>query len=444
MITTRSAYSYQSITLQNFRKVEQVKNYLSEDQMRSIEVIGNVLPFKVSNYVIEELIDWSNIPDDPIFQLTFPQRGMLADDFYHTMDKALSANLSKSDLNKIACDIRYQLNPNPSGQKKNVVSLDDVTLNGIQHKYKETLLFFPSNGQTCHAYCTFCFRWSQFVGMEDLKFSMQEGEMLVKYLHEHPEVSDVLFTGGDPMTMSAKKLETYIAPILDSPGHGLETIRIGTKVLGYWPYKFLTDKDADDTLRLFDRVIKSGYHLALMAHFSHPVELSTPAVQSAIKRILSTGVQIRTQSPILNHINNKSEIWRRMWKEQVRLGCIPYYMFVARDTGARDYFAVPLEEALSVYNKAYQHISGLGRTVKGPSMSTDYGKIELLGINELEGEKVFTLRFIQGRNASWVKEPFFAKYNPNAIWLDDLEPAFNKESFYFQKDQSNVQSVQLI
>jgi len=433
MITTTNERQYQSITLQNFRKIDQVRDYLSEDQKRSIEVIGNVLPFKVSNYVIEELIDWSNIPDDPIFQLTFPQKGMLSESFYGTMEKALAANLSKAELNKIACEIRYQLNPNPSGQEKNIVSFEDVDLRGIQHKYKETILFFPSSGQTCHAYCTFCFRWSQFVGMEDLKFAMQETEMLVKYLTEHPEVSDVIFTGGDPMTMSAKKLESYLTPLLDSYDHGLETIRLGTKVLGYWPYKFLTDKDADDTLRLFDKVIKRGFHLALMAHFSHPAELSTPAVQSAIKRILSTGVQIRTQSPVLKNINDSSETWRKMWKEQVRLGCIPYYMFIARDTGARDYFAVTLEEALSIYNEAYQGVSGLARTVKGPSMSTYFGKIELLGINELQGEKVFTLRFIQGRESAWVKEPFFAKFNPNAIWLDDLEPAFGRGKFFFEK-----------
>ena len=64
-------------------------------------------------------------------------------------------------------------------------------------------------------------------------------------------------------------------------------------------------------------------------------------------------------------------------------------------------------------------------------MSADPGKIQILGINEINGKKVFTLRFLQGRNPGWVAKPFFAKYNPNAIWLDDLKPAFEREEFFF-------------
>ena len=268
--------------------------------------------------------------------------------------------------------------------------------------------------------------------MEDLKFAMKESELLVDYLESKPEITDVIFTGGDPMVMSTKKLENYINPLLESRPGNLQNIRLGSKVLSYWPYKFLTDKDADATLRLFEKVINNGFHLTLMAHFNHPVELSTDAVQRAIKRILNTGVQIRTQSPILNNINNDTKVWSSMWKEQVRLGLIPYYMFIGRDTGAQDYFSVPLEKALEVYNNAYKSISGLARTVKGPSMSTDYGKIEVLGINNINNEKVFTLRFIQARNNEWVKEPFFAKYDPNAVWINDLKPAFGEEKFFFQ------------
>ena len=140
----------------------------------------------------------------------------------------------------------------------------------MQHKYKETVLFFPSQGQTCHAYCTFCFRWPQFTGMTDMKFAMKETESLVDYLHEHPEISDVLFTGGDPMIMRTKALRKYIEPLLEANLPNLSTIRIGTKSLSYWPYRYLTDPGANDVLRLFEKVIKAGKHLAIMAHFNHP------------------------------------------------------------------------------------------------------------------------------------------------------------------------------
>ncbi len=421
---------YKVYTLKNFANIQQLATF-SNQLKKEINVVGNVLPFKVNNYVVDELIDWNNIPNDPIYQLTFPQKKMLTNDHFVEMEQALDANLSKSEIKLVANKIRYQLNPHPSGQNKNVPEINGIQLNGVQHKYRETVLFFPSNSQTCHAYCTFCFRWPQFVGINELKFAMRETDLLVQYLHSKPEVTDVLFTGGDPLVMKTKMLEAYINPLINDPKLNLKTIRIGTKALGYWPYRFLTDKDADDLLRLFENIVKKGVHLAFMAHFNHPNELKTKAVEKAIKRILSTGAQIRTQSPIMNYINNDWKIWRDMWKEQVNLGCIPYYMFIARDTGAQEYFAVTLEEAWKIYRKAYQHISGIARTVRGPSMSADPGKVQVLGINESNGEKRFILRFIQGRNPEWVGTPFFAKYNKDANWLSDLKP-IDDDKFFFE------------
>ena len=429
---------YKVFTLQNFKKIPRLQNLLSDEEQHSIKVVGNVLPFKVNNYVIDELIDWNNIPDDPIFQLTFPQKGMLSKQHFEKMENALSLDINKFELKTIANKIRYELNPHPDGQIDNVPTLNGIKLTGVQHKYKETVLFFPSNCQTCHAYCTFCFRWPQFVGIRELKFAMQETELLAKYIKLNPDVTDVLFTGGDPMVMSAKKFATYIEPLINHQIPNLQNIRIGTKALGYWPYRFLTDEDADDLLRLFEKIVNQGYHLAFMAHFNHPNELKTEVVKKAIRRILDTGATIRTQSPIMKHINDESTIWKNMWNEQIKLGCIPYYMFVARDTGAQNHFAITLEHAWYIFRKSYQQVSGIARTGRGPVMSANPGKIQILGINEIKGEKVFTLQFIQGRNPEWVGKPFFAKYNPHAIWLDDLVPAFGKDSFFYEEQIPSV------
>jgi L-lysine 2,3-aminomutase len=266
-----------------------------------------------------------------------------------------------------------------------------------------------------------------------MKFAMQEADSLAGYLKQHPEATDVLITGGDPMVMSAKKFSAYIEPLINHQIPNLQTIRIGTKSLSYWPYKFLTDDDADEMLRLFEKIVKQGYHLAFMAHVNHPRELQTEAVKKAIQRIRNTGAQIRTQSPIMKHINDTPDVWEEMWTEQVKLGLIPYYMFLARNTGAQDYFAVTLERAWNIFRDAYQNLSGVGRTVRGPVMSADPGKVQILGINEIMGQKVFTLRFMQGRNPDWVAKPFFAEYNPDAIWLDDLKPAFDRPQFFYEE-----------
>jgi KamA family protein len=424
----------QSYTLANFRNLPQIQK-LSEQQRFEMEVVGSVLPFKANNYVVEQLIDWNNIPNDPIFVLTFPQKEMLKPKHFEKMASLLKEGADKKQINETANEIRLQLNPHPAGQLElNIPTLKDGTkLYGMQHKYKETCLFFPSQSQTCHAYCSFCFRWPQFVGMDEMKFAMKEGEQLVQYLTEHPEISDVLFTGGDPMIMKASIFEKYIDTLLEADLPNLKTIRIGTKALAYWPYKFLTDDDADQTLSTFEKVTNKGLHLAIMAHYNHYIELSTDANTVAIKRVRKTGAQIRTQSPLLAHINDDSDVWAKMWSHQVQLGCIPYYMFVVRDTGAQHYFGIPLVKAYEIFRNAYKQVSGLGRTVRGPSMSATPGKVLVDGVTTINGKKVIVLKFLQGRNPDWVSKPFFAEYDENAIWLDDLKPAFD-EKFFFEDE----------
>jgi hypothetical protein len=106
------------------------------------------------------------------------------------------------------------------------------------------------------------------------------------------------------------------------------------------------------------------------------------------------------------------------------MGMIPYYMFVERDTGPQDFFAVPLVRAYQVFRDAYRSVSGLARTVRGPSMSATPGKVCVDGITELAGQRVFVLHMIQARDPSLVGKPFFAKFDPSATWISDLEPAF--------------------
>jgi KamA family protein len=336
-------------------------------------------------------------------------------------------------VREVAHAVRMKLNPHPAGQLVlNVPTHHDKQLPGLQHKYPETVLFFPKQGQTCHAYCTYCFRWAQFVGEPDLKMATDDVEKLVEYLGEHREVTSVLLTGGDPMIIGEPVLRRYIEPLLDPRLDHLESIRIGTKSLAYWPHRFVSDPDADDTLRLFEEVVRSGRNLAFMAHFSHPRELEPPAVSQAVSRITATGAVIRTQAPLIRSINDDPQIWAGMWRRQQRMGMIPYYMFVERDTGPQDYFAVPLARGYEIFRDAYRSVSGLCRTVRGPSMSATPGKVCIDGVVDLFGQKVFVLHLIQSRDPRLVGRPFFARYDPAAKWLTDLEPAF-AERFPFEQ-----------
>jgi len=452
---------------------EILKSKLNISDYNNIDYIpylaaSTVLPMRTNNYVVDQLIDWNNIPNDNIFQLTFPQPGMLNENDLNNIINILldeskgkenignnkkSTKLSKFiKLREEAEKIRSGLNPHPAGQKQ--LNVPKIELNGkihdipgLQHKYRETVLFFPNESQFCHAFCTYCFRWAQFtsVGSEQA-FSANDSELLHEYLRKNKDVTDLLFTGGDPMVMTAKQFAKYIDPILIDPelSH-INTIRIGTKSLAYWPYRFVTDDDSYDILRLFERVVASGKQLNISAHISHWKELSTDVSQEAIRKIKLTGANIRTQSPIIKHVNDDSNIWAEKWRLETRLGCIPYYMFIERDTGARKYFELPLIQAYNIFQNAISKQSGLSRTVRGPSMSCTPGKVQVMGLIDIPSQynnnkldKAILLQFLQGRNPNWTNKPFLAKYDPNVTWFDQLKPYYDNSKFFFENELEDI------
>ncbi len=430
---------YAAVTRRDLARLPQLRA-LGEERLLAMRALAAVLPFRVNTYVIDELIDWDNIPDDPLFQLTFPQEGMLDPEDFRRLVDLVRKEAPAAEIQAFARDVRLRMNPHPAGQRElNVPRLDGEPLPGLQHKYRETVLFFPGPGQTCHAYCTYCFRWAQFVGMEELKFASREAERLVRYVERHPEVSSVLITGGDPMVMKTRVLARYVEPLLRV--ESIRSIRIGTKALAWWPYRFVTDDDADDLLRLFERVRRAGKHLALMAHVSHPRELQPKPARVAIRRVQEAGAVIRCQAPVIRHVNDDPATWAEMWREQVHLGMVPYYMFVERDTGPKRYFELPLARVLEIFQEAYRQVSGLARTVRGPSMSATPGKVLVQGTARIRGEKVFVLGFLQGRNPEWVGRPFFARYDERATWLDELVPALGEPEFFFEPEMRRLELV---
>jgi KamA family protein len=394
---------------------------LAADDRLAVRAVASVLPFRVNAYVVDELIDWDAAPDDPIYRLVFPQPDMLPAADVSRIADLIRKDTPRKQIDAVANEVRARLNPHPAGQMELNVpkTLDDEPIPGVQHKYAETVLFFPKQGQTCHAYCTYCFRWAQFVGDADLKFASSEIDQLVAYLREHPEVTSVLFTGGDPMIMGEGVISRYIEPLLEI--ETLESIRIGTKALAYWPQKWVTDPDADDTLRLFEQIVESGKNCAVMAHFSHPRELDPPLLQQAVRRIRDTGAVIRTQAPLIRSINDTPAAWTEMWRRQLRMGMIPYYMFVERDTGPYDYFKVPLARAVEIFQAAYRTLPGLARTVRGPVMSATPGKVIVDGVETTGEGQFFRLRMLQARNPELVGRPFRAVFDPQAAWLEDLK-----------------------
>ena len=415
---------YKAISLQSLDSIVQKHPQFAE-HVDDVKLAGLIFPFKASPYYVDELVDWEaeNVREDPFYKLVFPTMDMLIPEHQEKLRTAHAAG-DPANLVKVVGEIREDLNPHPAGQKTlNAPKNDDLT--GVQHKYSETVLVFPAAAQTCHAYCTYCFRWAQFIGDDELRFAQKEAQSLFNYIDEHKEVSDILMTGGDPMIMRTKSLAQYLEPLCDPDflPH-LKNLRIGTRSLSFWPQRFTTDADADELITLLRRVREEGKrHIAIMAHLGHDRELSTDKFKDAVNRIQKEAFAvIRSQSPIMRGINDDSEVWARKWRKEVQMGIIPYYMFMARDTGAQHYFDVPMVTAHRLYSDALRNCSGLIRTARGPSMSCTPGKVEVTGVEEIMGVKALVLRFLQCRDEAWIGRPFFAKYDPDAVWFDDLEP----------------------
>eukprot|EP00586_Coscinodiscus_wailesii_P015857 CAMPEP_0172502560 /NCGR_PEP_ID=MMETSP1066-20121228/160981_1 /TAXON_ID=671091 /ORGANISM="Coscinodiscus wailesii, Strain CCMP2513" /LENGTH=537 /DNA_ID=CAMNT_0013277859 /DNA_START=107 /DNA_END=1720 /DNA_ORIENTATION=+ len=415
---------YKAITLQSLDQVAE-RHPKIIPHLDDIKLAGLIFPFKASPYFVDELINWNaeDIRKDSFFKLVFPTMDMLSSEHQIKLREA-QAEGDPVNLINVVKEIRYDLNPHPAGQKQLNAPKNDK-LNGVQHKYSETTLVFPAAAQTCHAYCTYCFRWAQFIGDDELRFAQKEAQSLFEYLNEHKEVSDILMTGGDPMIMRTSSLAQYLEPLCDPTflPH-IKNLRIGTRSLTFWPQRFITDKDANELISLLRRVREEGgRHVAIMAHLGHHRELSTEKFRRAVNRLQKEAfATIRSQSPVMRGINDNADVWATKWRKEVQMGIIPYYMFMARDTGAQHYFDVPLVKAHRLYSDAIRNCSGLIRTVRGPSMSCTPGKVEVTGVEEIMGQKTFVLRFLQCRNENWIGRTFFAKYDESAVWFDDLEP----------------------
>ncbi|MDQ2837215.1 MAG: lysine 2,3-aminomutase [Actinomycetota bacterium] len=392
---------------------------LRPDLVETVRLYSQVIPFRVNDYVLSELIDWSAVPDDPIFQLVFPVEGMLPAAAVRELAAAVESG-DRARRAAVVARIQAGMNPHPSAQRElNVPTLAGNPIEGMQHKYTRTVLYFPQHGQLCHSYCTYCFRWAQFIGDRDLRFAASGPEELISYLRAHPEVTDVLVTGGDPMMMSAARLRQHLEPLLAI--ESVRTIRIGTKSVAYWPNRFVADADSDEVLGFFEQIVATGRNLALMAHYSHERELSTPVSREAVRRVLDTGALMYCQAPLIAHVNDDAAGLARLWTTELALGAVPYYLFVARDTGPHEYFKVPLARAQELFASAYRDLPGLARTLRGPVMSATPGKVVIDGPATIGNDPALALRFLQARDSALVGRPFFARFDPAAAWLDELE-----------------------
>jgi len=414
------------------------------------ELFIKIYRFMATSHVLNS-IDWNNYEDDSLFQLVFPQPGMIGEETVAAYKGAKTEEERKGLVNEY---IQANTNPHDGKQQLNKPWHEDengdlVILEGSQHKYPQCQLLFDQTTQSCFAFCTYCFRHAQVRGDEDM-FSQSEIAPVLEYLKKHKEVTDVLITGGDGGLMPYDRLHQYLMPIVEDEDLAhIKTIRIGSRALTYYPH-MIVKEEYNRYLSLFQHLIDNGIQVAWMAHFSTPREiLNLPAI-AAIRRLRAYGLTVKSQSPLMNHISlftddqghvdvdKSAQNWIDLANIFAMLGIGFHSMYLARPTGEHHYFTVPVAEINRVFSKIYRSLPSLNRPSRYITQTSSAGKISILGTTEVNGEKAFVLKFNEARNMEWMDEVFLAKYDEYENTVENLKP-FEGERHFFEEELQQIE-----
>ena len=325
--------------------------------------------FRANDYYLG-LIDWSD-PDDPIRQLIIPREEELND--WGRLDASNEESVTVA--------------------------------RGVQHKYCDTVLLLCN--EVCGAYCRYCFRKRLF--MDDNDEVTNDISAGLAYIAAHPEVSNVLLTGGDPLLMSTRRL-VEIFEALRAIDH-VRIIRIGSKMPAFDPWRVLRDDELQAAFRKYSTPERRIY---LMAHFDHPRELTAEAV-AGIDACLRNGVICVNQCPLVRGVNDDAATLAEMYSRLSYIGCPPYYLFQGRPTAGNEPYEVPIVHGWLTFQEALRRGSGLARRARY-CMSHETGKVEVVGIDD---ERIY-LRYHQAKDPADLGRFFVRRRDDRASWLDDL------------------------
>lgn len=342
---------------------------LSHEQRAELQQVTARFPFRANDYYLS-LIDWDD-PHDPLRRLVIPALTEL-DDF------------GVDDASDEASNTR---------------------LPGLQHKYADTALLLVTD--QCSAFCRYCFRKRLFTtGARETTPDTSAG---LAYIRVHTEITDVLLTGGDALSLPTAHLGKIVDALL-ALDH-LHTIRLGSKILAYNPMRVLTDERLQ---ALLERAAASDKSLYLMCHFDHPREF-TPLAREALELVQRLGVRCVNQSPITAGVNDDEQTMAELLQACTDLGCPQYYIFQCRPTTGNASFAVPITRALSVITAARSHVSGLSRRARY-CMSHTSGKVEVVG---MDADHLYA-RYHRAKDPADEGRMLVYRRDDEAAWLDDL------------------------
>jgi lysine 2,3-aminomutase len=437
--------------LEGFREIVSIlaKFGIEIGHLEERELFIKVYRFMATKHVLNT-INWPDFKNDSVFQLVFPQPGMIRPD----VTKAYLNVDSEVERERIVKDYIRETNPHDGKQQLNKPTFinedgEIEVIEGSQHKYPQCKLIFDVQTQNCFAFCNYCFRHAQVRGDDDM-FIQKDVHQIHEYLKLHREVSDVLITGGDAGFLKAERFEEYITPIIEDPklSH-IKTIRLGTRVLTYNP-EMIISPAYNGMLKLFKKLYDNGIQLAFMSHFSTPREVLNISTIAAIRRLKAHGVTIKSQSPIMNHISlfqkengevdvdRSAQNWIDLGNVFAMLGIGFHSMYLARPTGEFHYFNQPVAQINEVFSKVFRELASLNRPSRYITQTSSAGKISLLGTVDLPGEKLFALKFNEGRNMEWMDKVYLVQYDEKENTIANLKP-YRSDRHFFEAELKEIE-----
>jgi lysine 2,3-aminomutase len=441
--------------LKGFREIVEIlqQNSIQIGFLQERELFIKVYRFLATKHVLNS-INWNNFGEDSLFQLVFPQPGMIDAEIVH----GYLQTKSEEEMETLVAGYIKRTNPHDGKQKLNKPWFKNEDgeiefVDGSQHKYPQCQLIFDKTTQHCFAFCTYCFRHAQVRGDQDM-FVQRDINQVHEYLKRHKEVTDVLITGGDAGFVSYERLKEYVTPIIEDPDllH-IKTIRLGSRALSFYPELILTDS-YKKILDLFKNLSANGIQVVWMAHFSTPREILNPGTIAAIRRLKAHGVVIKSQSPIMKHISlftdekgnvdidRSAQNWIDLGNILAMLSIGFHSIYCARPTGEHHYFTAPLADVNKIFSLVYRSLASINRPSRYITMTSSAGKISILGTAEIKGETLFALKFNEGRNMEWLDKVYLARYDENENTIDKLKP-FESDRHFFEDELSQIeQSLQ--
>jgi lysine 2,3-aminomutase len=356
---------------ENINSIEELKQYIDmtpEEEIRFGKIIERH-PMSITRYYLS-LIDW-NDPNDPIRKMAVPRIEEL----------------------------------NPVGMYDTSGEQENTKMCGLQHKYNQTALILSTN--KCAVYCRYCFR-KRLVGLPTEEILKRFSDA-VNYIQDHPEINNVLISGGDPFVLPTSVIENFLEELSVVPH--LSFIRFGTRTPVTFPSRVLDDPDLVDVLKKYSMKDRRIY---VVTQFNHPREITEESME-VVDRLVQSGIIINNQSILLKGINDNPFALSELQNRLVSIGVNPYYVFQCRPVKrAKAQFQVPLYRGVSIVENAKKELNGHSKRFKY-IISHRTGKIEIVGV--MDGRIIF--KYHQAKNPDNLGKVFARRLSKDSTWLDD-------------------------